>query len=363
VETAESGAGLCRGRRLSPCRHIPRRRPDCNGAATTSTKAPTPTQAFEWASPKVTWLRELAKSVQTDGPIYEVGAWTVLKLLAVYFTLDFCRGIMAAPHKNSGKPRQGFGSVVYVDLNAGSGLVKIKGTKASLAGTALIAAGLSHKHPTRPFDYHILVEPDEAKAEALRSRLGMLLPDERFLIIKDGADQATPRILSELGARKANFVTVFDPYGFQEGTWESWGRILSERPHGDLLATFQSMLATRHTAASFAPVLAEGALGGLADKYVTSGAALDLFLESVQRQRKVVKTARVRSGFTGYFYDVIYATRLSNAGDDWSGIFDRLKANLEALRGVEMRTMLTHRTFERPLDGFPGSGTDAKSSP
>jgi three-Cys-motif partner protein len=300
----------------------------------------------------VTWLKKLAKGVPREGHVYQTGPWTVLKLLAVYYTVDFCVRIMAAPHHETGEPRQGFGSVVYIDLNAGSGLVGIKDTKAIVAGTALIGPGLSRENPTRAFDYHFLVEPDEGRANALELRLAALLPRERFRVIRKGADDAIDEIVPRLVQTNANFVAVFDPYGFQEGSEKSWARLLGGRRRGDLISTFQTKLATRHTARTITPVIGAGILDGLEDSHLTTSEALEAFRTSVKRHRPVVRDVRIRAGDTGYFYDVLYATRASRTGEDWAGAFDRVKAKLEALDGTRIRTMLKYRTLERGLGDF-----------
>lgn len=287
----------------------------------------------------------------------------MLKLLAVDYTADFCLQIMSAPHRNSGAPRQGFGSVIYIDLNAGSGLVSIRGTKALVAGTGLIGPGLSVRGNHRPFDYHILVEPDAARATALRRRVSTLLPAEAFQVLQKGADDATDEILAELKSRRANFLMVYDPYGFQEGSEESWGKILRDRSHGDLIATFQTKLATRHTAKTISPVVGAEAVAGAEDEHLTTEEALKAFQRSILRWRPVVMPARVRAGDTGYFYDVVYATRQSKSiTNDWATAFGRVRDKLNALDGTAIRTMLTYRTLDRGLEEW-SSGTGAKPDP
>ena len=307
--------------------------------------------AYAWASPNVIWLKDLARIVPRDGPIYETGPWTVLKLLAVRYTLDFCIRIMAAPYRETGRPRQGFGAVVYIDLNAGSGLVRPRGTKAVLGGTALVGAGLTRENPSRGFDFHFLVEPDAERADALARRARALIPDSQFKVITAGADEAASEILDYLKLRNANFVAVFDPYGFNEGSEKSWARILADRDHGDLIATFQTKLAVRHTARAILPVVGSEAIAGAEDEHLTTAEALDAFRGSVGRYRSVIRDARIRAGDTGYYYDLIYATRASRIGEDWSKAFDRVKAKLEALDGAKIRTMLNYRTLERGLEG------------
>ena len=285
-----------------------------------------------------------------EGPVYGPGAWTVLKLLAVQYTVDFCLKIMAAPNRESGKPRQGFGSVAYIDLNAGSGLVRPKGTKSILAGTGLIGPALSRDNPGRAFDMHFLVEPDPGLAQALEVRVGALIPKDRFRVIQRGADEAVGEILDIVRSGNANFVAVFDPFGFNEGSEESWARLLRERDHGDLIATFQTKMAVRHTAKSIAPLVGPSVLDGHEDEHLTTEAALKAFTESVGRYRRVVQAVRIRAGDQAYFYDLVYATRLSRTGGQWADAFGRVKARLEALDGATMKTMLNYRTLERGLD-------------
>ena len=117
-------------------------------------------------------------------------------------------------------------------------------------------------------------------------RVGALIPKDRFRVIQRGADEAVGEILDIVRSGNANFVAVFDPFGFNEGSEESWARLLRERDHGDLIATFQTKMAVRHTAKSIAPLVGPSVLDGHEDEHLTTEAALKAFTESVGRYRR-----------------------------------------------------------------------------
>jgi three-Cys-motif partner protein len=108
-------------------------------------------------------------TAEDDGlPWSEVGAWTEDKhtLVALYDKL-FSTGM-----KNRWPTR------VYIDLYAGPGFVRVRGTNRMMVGSPLLALGVPD-----PFDRYVFGESDPTLLSALEKRVNRLFPkaDARFV--------------------------------------------------------------------------------------------------------------------------------------------------------------------------------------
>ena len=85
-----------------------------------------------------------------------VGPWTKEKYRVVrIFNEIFSTGMKEKWHR------------AYIDLFAGAGKARIKGTNKFLAGSPLLALSVSH-----PYDKYIFCEKDKELMKALKSRVG-----------------------------------------------------------------------------------------------------------------------------------------------------------------------------------------------
>jgi hypothetical protein len=82
-------------------------------------------------------LLELAKPHATDNlPNIEYGAYTILKLICVYYYAGWFAKIAKGPRATF----FGYDGAVYVDLFAGPGIVKIRETGDMVAGSPIAVA-------------------------------------------------------------------------------------------------------------------------------------------------------------------------------------------------------------------------------
>lgn len=112
--------------------------------------------------------------VQADGlAVADVGAWAEEKyrLVELYASL-FCRAV-----------RGKWDCLVYIDIFAGAGYARFKGTQRIVAGSPLIALGLEEK-----FDRYVFCEADDESAAALRQRCAREYPAERVVVILGDAN-------------------------------------------------------------------------------------------------------------------------------------------------------------------------------
>jgi three-Cys-motif partner protein len=143
-------------------------------------------------------------SVEEDGLVtLEIGSWSEEKyrLIALYDQL-FSKGM-----KDKWDLR------VYVDLYAGAGFGKVKGTETRLKGSPLIALDVEY-----PFDKYIFCEQDPEKLDALRQRVARLAPKADVVFIEGSCDSRVYDILRAIPkgstGRKVLSLCLVDPFDF-----------------------------------------------------------------------------------------------------------------------------------------------------
>jgi len=150
----------------------------------------------------VTVIKDRAPVVLKDGLICpEVGGWSEDKhrLVSLYAKL-FSSGM-----KDKWNRR------VYVDLYAGAGYARIRGTARSIAGSPLQALVVEH-----PFDKYIFCEEDLKKLDALRDRVKRVAPDANVVYVAGDCNERIADILAEIPAGSVNdsvlSLCFADPY-------------------------------------------------------------------------------------------------------------------------------------------------------
>jgi three-Cys-motif partner protein len=113
----------------------------------------------------------------------EVGSWTEEKHrhVSIYAT-QFATGM-----KNS------WDELVYVELPAGAGISRIRGTSRLIPGSPLRALSLKD-----PFDKYVFCEEDEERLEALKFRVRKYAPQANVAYISGNCNEVTGLILKEI---------------------------------------------------------------------------------------------------------------------------------------------------------------------
>jgi three-Cys-motif partner protein len=139
-----------------------------------------------------------------DGLIIpEVGPWVDSKYrhIALYDEL-FSSGMKNKWHQR-----------VYVDLYAGAGYSRIKGSQIAVHGSPLIALSVS-----TPFDKYVFCEEDEEKLTALRKRVKATAPAADTAFIPGTCDKCIDDILKEIpvgsATNKVLSLCLVDPFDF-----------------------------------------------------------------------------------------------------------------------------------------------------
>ncbi|MGA7374932.1 MAG: three-Cys-motif partner protein TcmP, partial [Candidatus Sulfotelmatobacter sp.] len=139
----------------------------------------------------------------------EVGSWTEEKhrLVSLYATL-FSKGM-----------KKKWGKRVYVELHAGAGYSRIRGTQRIILGSPLRALAAE-----QPFDKYIFCETLSKNLEALRARVKSHFPAANVAYIEGDCDERALDILGEIprGSKDDTVLTLCfaDPYdiGLKFGT-------------------------------------------------------------------------------------------------------------------------------------------------
>ena len=142
--------------------------------------------------------------VENDGlSCPEVGSWaeTKYRLLALYDEL-FSTGM-----KNKWDQR------VYIDLYAGAGYARVKGTAKILKGSPILALTVTH-----PFDKYIFCEENVELLDALKARVTRLSPQAQAVYIQGSCDAQIEQICKEIpkgsSSNKVLSLCLVDPFDF-----------------------------------------------------------------------------------------------------------------------------------------------------
>jgi three-Cys-motif partner protein len=147
----------------------------------------------------------------------EIGNWGEEK----YQLLNIYVQLFSAAMKNKWNCR------VYIDLFAGSGRSRVKGTARIVAGSPLIALNVDP-----PFDQYIFCEKNKEKLSALETRVRRDYSRAKVVFQAGDANEVTSQILEKIPQHKPDFrVLTFcfvDPYNLGDLAFDTIHR-LSER--------------------------------------------------------------------------------------------------------------------------------------
>ena len=143
-------------------------------------------------------------SVDDDGlAAPEVGSWAEAKyrLLALYDEL-FSTGM-----------KYKWDQRVYIDLYAGAGHSRTRGTRRFLKGSPILALNVTH-----PFDRYIFCEENPQRLDALQARVNRIAPDVKAVYVPGRCDAEVDQICKEIPRGSANnrvlSLCVVDPFDF-----------------------------------------------------------------------------------------------------------------------------------------------------
>lgn len=157
-------------------------------------------------------------NVQDDGLFApEVGDWTEQKYRLLWNYAD----LFATSMKNKWDERG------YIDLFAGAGHARIRGTKRIVQSSSLLAVQV-----TDPFDFYIFCDADPNCLDSLKARVARLKPTAKCCFKNCDVNTSSQEIISELPPygpkRKVLSFCFVDPFKLSDMRFETI-RILSTR--------------------------------------------------------------------------------------------------------------------------------------
>lgn len=112
---------------------------------------------------------------------------------------------------------------MYIDLYAGAGYARVKGTKKILKGSPILALTVSH-----PFDKYIFCEESEELLDALKARVARLSPRAQTAYIQGSCDVKIEQICKEIPK-----VSQFNNRQGENGPWPSRKRLPKRRGNSE----------------------------------------------------------------------------------------------------------------------------------
>jgi len=177
----------------------------------------------------------ITESLSDDGlPTPEIGAWGEVKYRHVELYASLFTKSM----------RRKWDALVYLDLFAGSGRSRIRGTRRIISASPIVILGIPEA-----FDKYIFCEENKNYAEALEKRCRREFPDKRAKIITGNANTSASDILAEMPRpgrnRKVLGFCFLDPFQMQNLSFETI-KTLSQRFMDFLVLIPSSMDANRN---------------------------------------------------------------------------------------------------------------------
>ncbi|MGI0059505.1 MAG: three-Cys-motif partner protein TcmP, partial [Nitrosotalea sp.] len=187
---------------------------------------------YDWMKEKLQILLDIGKRVPHEEPTNEYGSYTAMKLISVNYYSSVFSGIARHPNRKS----QGFDGAVFIDLFAGTGLVKLSDANYYVGGSTLCAL-LNDKG----FDYCVAVEKNKEKAKALENRLSLIAPTKPFTVINDDCNDCIDVVIDIIKKKynKPIVLAFVDPEGM-EIRWNTLEKLSNEFPSCDFMINVSS---------------------------------------------------------------------------------------------------------------------------
>ena len=263
---------------------------------------------------------------QRTGQAYEAGPWAIMKLALLGYYIQIYTNIL------------GSSGTTYVDLFAGPGIDKIRGTQHKIMGSPLLAEFAPKRNK---FTNLVLCEKEAAYAGALRS----ILP-HASVIEKDINVQGLAELVDFLSSHPGHSLVFADPEGL-DLHFKTLVTVLGVT-YSDVLVNYQPTSVNRVLGqVTQNPAMEES----LTDFFGTSAwrdggdgnQLLDIYCSQLRKFRDSVVTVRVQ-GTRLFHYYIILATRKVRRKDDqqeeWVKSFNAAKRRVERIDATVARSFL-----------------------
>lgn len=315
----------------------------------------------EWLYEKLENLTELSRQLSDDEITTEYHEYTALKLIAIRYYAKVFSDIV-----NSPRQRTWYDGAVYVDLFAGTGLVKLKGSKHDdfLPGSPLCAGLIENG-----FAYIVCVEKDKEKYNALQTRLSKILPREKFGVIHGDCNTEITKVIDMIKQRfdKPILLTFVDPEGLDVkfstikelgDSFRNCDFLMNVNAQGVRRVSAKYQKGVTNVKKSLENYLdsdVNDILRELAEGKMPQEQVADLIRGSLGKP--MGSTIKIRDEGERIAYYLLGYTRETKGGSQYSDVFDTLRRRLEWADRTQVRRQI-ERIHQRQsgLEDF-SSGT------
>lgn len=244
-----------------------------------------------------------------------------------------------------------FDEIYYIDALAGSGVSTYDESDSCFLGSPVIAAKVAEE----PFKKMYLIENDENKADALETRMNYIFsthPDAQepndWDVIRGNANDELPKVVDDIWKSSEE---GFNYYCFVDNQelnvkWDAIDALLP-KPWGDLLINLPTASAIGRNATTkpvpselnkfYCQNLNEITLPNTNIRPVMK----ELYRKCLARNgRPVQRTTNVDANVGSYEYDLIYATRNIEDGNDYIKVIEYVKDFIEDVHAGDVDNIL-----------------------
>lgn len=311
---------------------------------------------FDWLMGKLGDISEFGRGVNDGGATTNYGYHTALKLVTLRYVSDVFSRVAAGENQKV----RGFDGAVYIDLFAGTGLVKVRGNDDIIAGSPVCAV------KGHPYGYSIFVEKVKHKYELLSKRMERVLAKDKFRVIGGDSNDVVYEVISIVKERfQKPIVLVFvDPQGMAikfrtlkalsnefrncdflinvnaQGVKRVAGQAKSKRPLGE------KALEDYFLEEDVQKILSE----------LDSGKSVEeKYIEQIRNilGRQIGESIAVHSTPDKKEYVLLCYTRRTRGGSPYHRAWQDLKDRIERLNGKSVRMALDRmNNRSRPIDDY-----------
>lgn len=293
---------------------------------------------------RIETLRKNSEMIREQAEITnDFDSWSALKLILHSAVVNMYTKVMSNENY--------FTDYYYIDALAGSGVSTYEGDRC-FKGSPIVAAESSWEQ----FSEMYFIEQDPDYCSALKSRLDFVFSNpkfdieepERWEVIEGNANKKVPEIVSNIQNQYRSGGYTYYCFIDNQTLDVDWSTIqsLTPEPWGDLLINLPTSQAIGRSAA-----LEHSQK--LNDFYGIDVSTLDipengirefmrqLYIDRLKdRDREVIRSTHVDANVGSFGYDMVYATRDIEDGNDYVNVIDYVKRMVENVHAGDVDNIL-----------------------
>jgi len=287
---------------------------------------------FEWLVKQLRIISEFGDIVNDGQPTTDYANYTALKSVAVHYTADVFSGVTRHPNQRA----RGFDGAVYVDLFAGTGLVKLTDTDDLVGGSPVCA--LLNKNE---FDFCVCVDIDKQTCKYLEERLSIIEDNDCYKIIQGDCNNCIQDVINSINEKydRPIVLTFVDPQGMDikfstlkaiSDSFHSCDFLINVNAKGVSRVAGKIQKGIENVTQSLEQYLNEDAkifLKELAEGKTPEGKYAAQIIKILGR--KMGDTIPIHDTKGNVAYYLLWYTRLTSGGSGYINAFSKLKERLE----------------------------------